>query len=237
MPPGRARGPSMRAATRPRLGLLAVGLVIVGLTFALGVLVGRQWVRPTSPLTATGEVQKRPAPAGRKSGLVDAEPESSRDGQDKLTFYQTLTAPLSPARSFARPGGEGTPKAGEVAAGRERPKPEDKAKAEPKARAGDGLTVLSAGGAADAAVPAGPRSLGGGSWTVQVGVFRTRPPADAVQKQLRDGGFEASVATVSTPDGQARYRVRVGAFKSRAEAERVAGRIRAERSLPTYVAN
>ncbi len=238
MPPGRARGAGGRGASRLRPVLLAVGLVIVGLTFALGVLVGHQWPRQAPVLAASGEVQKKPALAGRKSGLVDAEPERSRDGQDKLTFYQTLTAPLSPAPSFARPGGEGKPKPGGAATERDRARPGDRPRADEKPRGEDKPTGLAAAGGGDATAPTpGRLASGAGSWSVQVGVFRARPPADAVQKQVRDGGFEALVTTVGSPDGQVRYRVRVGPFKSRAEAERVAERIRAERSLPTYLAN
>jgi len=40
---------------------------------------------------------------------------------------------------------------------------------------------------------------------------------------------------LTADDGQARYRVRVGSFKARVEADRVAERLRAERSLATYV--
>ncbi|PYO55551.1 MAG: hypothetical protein DMD83_19060 [Candidatus Rokuibacteriota bacterium] len=36
-------------------------------------------------------------------------------------------------------------------------------------------------------------------------------------------------------DGQVRYRVRVGAFRTREEAVRTAERVRADRSLPTFV--
>jgi cell division protein FtsN len=44
------------------------------------------------------------------------------------------------------------------------------------------------------------------------------------------------VTTLGTADGETRFRVRVGPFPSRAEAERTAQRMRAARSLPTYVA-
>ncbi|MET0852165.1 MAG: SPOR domain-containing protein, partial [Candidatus Rokuibacteriota bacterium] len=77
---------------------------------------------------------------------------------------------------------------------------------------------------------------GSGGFNVQVGAFKNRQQADAVHRDLRTAGFEAFVTTLGTADGETRFRVRVGPFPSRAEAERTAQRMRAARSLPTYVA-
>jgi len=72
-------------------------------------------------------------------------------------------------------------------------------------------------------------------WTVQVGVFGSAQQAAGVKKQLAEGGFEAQIVSTAGGDGQVRYRVRVGTFKSREEAIRTAERVRTDRSLPTYV--
>ena len=75
-----------------------------------------------------------------------------------------------------------------------------------------------------------------GLWSVQAGAFKTRAQADGLEKQLRQAGFDAYVTQAAAEDGQIRFRVRVGTFKSKAEAQRVADRMRAERSAAAFVA-
>ena len=171
--------------------------------------VGRQWSRQALHAPAA-EGEKKTATA-RKSGLVEADPAASKPAPEKLTFYQTLTAPLGPAPSYAKPGPAG--KAGAAAP------PAASASATPAGRRGAG---------------AAPPPAGAG-WSVQVGVFKTRQQADGVQRDLRASGFEASVTATAAAEGETRYRVRIGTFAAKSEAQRVADRVRAERSLPTYV--
>lgn len=191
------------------IGLCLAGVVILGLTFTLGLLVGRQWARPAPP-SAASQIETPPIPA-RRGGLVSAPAErapQARQVQDKLTFYHTLTAPLA-----------GTPVP-------------SKTKQEEK--------VKQAGPRSDEP-PRGPEAQqdaareASSSWSVQVAAFKSRSQADGVQKQLAEAGFNAYVTAVSTHDGQMRYRVRVGSFRTREEALRVADRVRSERALPTLV--
>ena len=70
---------------------------------------------------------------------------------------------------------------------------------------------------------------------MQAAAFKTQAQADALQKQLKQAGFDAYVASATTSDGQANYRVRIGTFKSKAEAQRVAERVRGERSLAAFI--
>ena len=74
-----------------------------------------------------------------------------------------------------------------------------------------------------------------GPWAVQAAAFKTQAQADALQKQLKQAGFDAYVASTTTSDGHANYRVRIGTFKSKAEAQRVAERVRGERSLAAFI--
>jgi cell division protein FtsN len=181
-------------------------LVVLTLTFLLGMLVGRQWARSTMPL-APATVEGGRAIADRRSGdrprrLGEHEPDDATPRmQEKLTFYQTLTAPLAVG-----------------------PPPAPKPKSVP----------TSAGASARDAGPragAGPGAAAGASYTVQVAAFKTRPQADALREKL---GKDAYVVQVEGPSS-ARYRVRVGTFGSRADGEAAAARLRAEHSLPAYV--
>ena len=74
-----------------------------------------------------------------------------------------------------------------------------------------------------------------GPWAVQAAAFKTQAQADALQKQLKKSGLDAYVASVATADGQTNYRVRIGTFKTKAEAQRVADRVRGERSLAAFI--
>lgn len=69
---------------------------------------------------------------------------------------------------------------------------------------------------------------------VQVGAFADAASAEKLAGTLRRKGFPAFVSP-STGDGGARWRVRVGPMASRDEADRTAGRLKAEERLPTWV--
>jgi DedD protein len=73
-------------------------------------------------------------------------------------------------------------------------------------------------------------------WYVQVGAFGSAEAARKLVKDLEAAGYRALVAPV-TRSGKTLHRVRVGPEAQRAEAERLAGRLKA-RGLPaTVVAN
>ena len=74
----------------------------------------------------------------------------------------------------------------------------------------------------------------GTAFTVQVGAYKAREPADALRSRLAAAGLEAYVAHIDAPAG-VRFRVRVGSFTTRAAAQEVADRIGRARALPAYV--
>jgi DedD protein len=189
-------------------------LVILGLTFTLGALAGRQWARH-SPPTVVADPARKAAPAPRRSGLTDVALEQPPAVQEKLTFYKTLTAPL-----------ETTPSAKSDTLAKP-PAPSKTQVPPPKGVAPGSDRIL-------------PRAeerphAASTEWTVQVGVFGSAQQAVGVKKGLDQKGFEAQVAPMNSGDGQVLYRVRVGSFHSREEALREADRVRSERSLPTFV--
>ncbi|MBI4590758.1 MAG: SPOR domain-containing protein [Candidatus Rokubacteria bacterium] len=176
--------------------LAVAGLVTVSLTFVLGMLVGRQWAR-SQPPQAHSEPAKKSDTAARRA-LSDAEVVQPPQIQEKLTFYQTLTAPLA-----------ATPPP---------PKPE------PKVRDAPAKDRVKA-----------PPEAGSSPYTVQVVAYRSRPPAEEMERKLKDAGFEAFVVAVGGEDGRMTYRVRVGSFATRAQAEAAAERLKDERRLSPFV--
>jgi cell division protein FtsN len=72
-------------------------------------------------------------------------------------------------------------------------------------------------------------------YTIQVGAYKNRRQADDSRQQLASAGLDAYVVTLAAQEGVARYRVRIGTYRSREEAAAVAERLRTQRSLTTFV--
>jgi cell division protein FtsN len=195
-PPPR-RPPHRRAA---RLVLVAlVGVLALGATYAAG-----RWWRPgaadpaswktwlgiaprksAADVAARGERAPRPAPPG-----------------PVLTFYQELTAPLTPTPLPPRPQPAPAPRA---------------------------VPAPPAGRDEHGALREGTR------FTIQVGAYRTRDAAQALQARLAASGHEAYIAESHAPDGGVRYRVRVGSFVSQEAARAAVARLAMDGQLSTYV--
>ncbi len=213
-------------------------VVILGLTFTLGMLVGRQLAR--SNLVALGPSPSEAArrgtatPASRRGGIAaetmaDRVPEST----EKLTFYQTLTEPLG--ATGAPRSDPSKPVTVKVSAPEPRPAappapPSTPAPAAPSLPPAASAPALPpATKAPVAAAPAAPNG-----WTVQVGAFKNRHQADETRQHLAAAGLDASVVSVSAQDGQPRFRVRVGTYRTREEAVAAAQRLRAQKSLTAF---
>lgn len=198
----RGRGKRGGGTLSGLLFVLACG-VVLALTFTLGMLVGRQWARSTASAGLAGDrvAAGGEAPAGEGRTRVRRLSERDRDDaapqiQEKLTFYQTLTAPLT--------NGPPPPKLPAVPLPRPDPAPEP--------------------AAAKSGTPPG------GAYTVQVAAFKSRDQADRLREKL---GSDAYVSESGATG--ARFRVRVGAYPARAEAEAAMARLRAEHALTGYV--
>jgi cell division protein FtsN len=213
-------------------------VVILGLTFTLGMLVGRQLAR--SNLVALGPSPSEAArrgtatPASRRGGIAaetmaDRVPEST----EKLTFYQTLTEPL---------GATGAPRSDPskpVTVKVSAPEPRPAAPPAPPSTPAPAAPSLPPAARAPARPPAptapvaaAPAAPNG--WTVQVGAFKNRHQADETRQHLAAAGLDASVVSVSAQDGQPRFRVRVGTYRTREEAVAAAQRLRAQKSLTAF---
>lgn len=70
-------------------------------------------------------------------------------------------------------------------------------------------------------------------FAIQVGAFAERPAADALAGELR--ALELPVYVVAEDRGHAPFKVRVGPFTARSEAERLAARLKTEQRLPTWI--
>ena len=216
------------------IALLTAAAVIMGLTFTLGVLVGRQWSRSVSVAASAESSARKVVPPGKRGGLSGADVESPPAVDQKLTFYQTLTAPLgrgsadasqSPSHSPAQSPAQHSQDVAKV-----QPIPEPVHVVPPSRWE----TIVEEPAAHDAAAQPAQAEIPG-LWSVQVAAFKTQAQADGLQKQLKQAGLDAYVTSAVASEGQTNYRVRVGTFKSKAEAQRLAERVRGERSLAAFV--
>jgi cell division septation protein DedD len=254
---GRVRH-EFRFGTRELVVIGVVFCLITGLVFAGGVLVGRETAR--GKRTARVEV----VPESRSDGeaLRQEAPvkTAATRAEEKVTFYRTLTAPTTDLPQVGKPAIEeqlipkedpapsaqadpvpGSPK---VAPEPPRAAPERRiSKATEPAASPRPVRTARAPAAPSAAPPrSGPAQLvgpapgaEGDAWTVQVSAFRSRALAEELRSRLAARGFDAHVFPSLTEDGRPRYRVRVGAYASRGDAERVAAELRSERGLNPLV--
>jgi cell division protein FtsN len=212
----RRREPSWSSQTASVLVLLGF-VVVVGLVFTAGVLAGRHWPRLLPSLGAASA--SRVEPEARRMG------ERGRASQPApvLSFYQELKAPITaePLPPKPRPSRSARPEAPNP----ETPKPEP-----PRLQLPEPDPVRAVVAARPTSGPAMPERR----FTVQVAAFKTRPQAETMRRGLVDGGYDAYVSESESANG-ARYRVRVGTYPTRDDAQQAAQRLAAERRVTTFI--
>ena len=110
---------------------------------------------------------------------------------------------------------------------KQKPAPEQLKTSAPKTTA----AAKSAPAEARRAEPAPPSA--GQNWTVQIAALTVRGEAEAIATRMTSKGYPAYV--VSPPDGTSVYRVRVGKFPTRREAETLRSRLEKEEQLKPFV--
>jgi cell division protein FtsN len=219
-----------RGRSRPsRVGTLLVLAGIAGVltvAFVAGVWTGRHWPLLTAPATpppAVDAVTGKRVAEERKAPTPSALP--------ALTFYQELKAPLTappPAPKPTKttrppdlaiappPGGTAAPAASSASAA---PRPETPTLPEPSR--GDAAGAASADKAT--------------RFTLQVGAYNARQPADTLRAMLAASGHDARVVEAADARGGVRYRVQVGVYGSREAAQEARARLATERALSSFV--
>jgi DedD protein len=220
----RRREPSWGSQTASTLVLLGF-VTVLGLVFTAGVLAGRHWPRL---LPSLGPSAPRVEAEARRA------PERGRPAQPApvLSFYQELTAPITAAPPLPpkpRPARPATPEPVNPETPR-RPAPEPEPTPPVTAPAPAAAPAL----APPPARPATERSLPERRFTIQIASFKSRPQAETMRRALVDGGYDAYVSEGESANG-ARYRVRVGSYASRDDAQQAAQRLAGERRVSTFI--
>ncbi|MPY86668.1 MAG: hypothetical protein GEU99_01955 [Luteitalea sp.] len=90
-------------------------------------------------------------------------------------------------------------------------------------------------GETPAAEEATPDSKASGKWTVQVAALSKRDEAESIAKRLQGKGYVAFIVGPRSGASSPMYRVRVGSYGDRAEAERVMRQLSQEEKLKPWI--
>jgi cell division septation protein DedD len=248
--PTESRGYSFTFNTRQLVFLIAGYAFLCVVVFSLGVVVGRAGTRPEATIDATGTqaavAPEPPAKIGqdlRTSGRIPLVPEAAPKDQTSrepaFTFSPLPSAPPATERTersespmtMARqtplsPAPEVTRSSEPPAVA---PKPEEKR--DPETRRPE---------------PASPRprdvpttrpvsAIQGGDYTIQVSSFRSLDQASELKGRLSKKGYAAYVQSVDLQEKGTWHRVRIGAYRDKDGAERIASDLRHRESLPATV--
>jgi len=223
---------------------MAVTVVSV-VIFLCGVLVGRgvRTDRAASVADASGiapvttpespRAQQAPVPPG--SDPTKAAPPSG----DDLTFFNRLEKKAAPAEQIKAPADK-TPAADKPQAVRKVPAEEKGAagpKTPPPAAAREQVQVPASTAAKPAPVPASDASAtepAGTGFALQITALKEQGEAEAVARRLTAKGYAAYVLKPAAGSPSV-YRVRVGKFKTRREAETIATKLNKEEQFTPWI--
>lgn len=246
--PTESRSYSFTLDTRQMVFLIAGYCFLCVLVFALGMVVGRATTQPeTVAETTASKVSQplEPSPAGRpelsSSGRIPllpaAEPKNQTAQTPEFAFSPTLPetpAPskselplaVAPSRSKATPLPESTITSEPPAV---TPKVPERREPEPRRATTAPDNKAKAPSAAHVSLSQG------GDYTIQVSSFRSVDQASELKGRLSKKGYAAYVQSVDLSDKGTWHRVRIGNYRDKEGAERVAGNLRSQESLPATV--
>ena len=200
------QGPTESAPSAKQLVFLAMTATVVAvIVFLCGVLVGRGM--PARGAPGTVATQAAPSGAGTRFGVpeIAADPEAARGSPLEALSYFDRLS-----RPDAAPEPRVAP-AGELAAEL------DTTPSSPAPQAAAGVPAVAA------------------SWVVQVSALRSDDEAGTVAAELVAKGYPAVVVDPAPGAPRAVYRVRVGPYTDRSEANRVRDRLDTEEQFTLFV--
>jgi cell division septation protein DedD len=199
--------------------LFIVTTTVIVVVFLCGVKVGRgaraaQGDEPEpSALSATAAPAAQPAP--QTADTTPAEPPTpASEEPDKLSYPEALK-------------GKGASDAALKPEEDVKPEPKPKATAPPPAPA-----AVAAPPAETAGVPTSGRP---GAWAIQVIATRDRNMATSIVQRLGGKGYPAFLVNPPAGKDPGFYKVHVGRYKDRGEAERVSQRIKKEEQFQSWI--
>ena len=211
--------------------LFMAATVVSVVIFLCGVLVGRgvRSERATSLTDATNTIEPAPQGAPEATPPAGSDPTAATapPSVDDLSYFNRLgktNAPVEDLKAPAPPPVERTV-AQPVAAPAPPPTPKPRAVT---------LTPTPTPPAAAPVAAAAPSAPAGEGYVIQVAALREHGDADAIANRLASKGYSAFVVApgAATPT---MYRVRVGKFKTKREAETVAAKLQKEEQFKPWI--
>jgi DedD protein len=210
--------------------VVSVVIFLCGVLVGRGVRVERATVAENTVVSSAAETtptptQQPPAPAPAPTSGTDPRTAAPPPPVDDLSYFNRLEKEKAPQEELKpaaapKPAPEPPAKAreAEVAAKvREERRPAPVKEPAP-----------SAAPASAAAEPAGP------GYAVQIAALNVRDEAEAIAKRLSSKGYAAYVLSPASGSPSI-YRVRIGKFPSRREAESIAAKLKKEEQLNPWV--
>ena len=199
---------------------------VLSVTFVAGVWTGRHWPLLTTPAPPPPAVD---AVTGKR---VAEERKAAPSALPALTFYQELKAPLTAPPLPPKPAKGARPPDLAVAATPPSVAAPPPAVAPPRPEP----VSLPESSRSDAATARGDSTATdkNARFTLQVGAYNARQPADTLRAMLAASGHDARVVESDTRGG-VRYRVQIGLFDSREAAQEARARLASERAVQSFV--
>ncbi len=212
--------------------LFIVTTTVIVVVFLCGVKVGRgvravQGDEPDQGPTAVAaaapsQAQQQPQPPQpvADAGPPAVEPPApAAETPEELSYHKRLQGGKAPAETL-KPSASASPNTSGASARQAPPSAPKDAPAAP------------ARPAADASVPSSGRP---GTWAVQVIATRDREIANSVVKKLAGKGYPAFLVSPAAGAAQPFYKVHVGRYSDRGEAEQVSTRIKKEEQFQSWI--
>jgi hypothetical protein len=180
--------------------------VVSVVIFLLGVVVGRS-VRAEDIAVDPVAAAGNPAPAVQTETPPAPGETPAAPAEPPLSYHERLQSEKSPAEDL-------------------KPKPETPPPAPARAAASD-----------PAPVPPTPAAQGArpGMWAVQVQALRDRDAAAQVVQRLRGKGYPAFVVAPTAGAPTQLFRIQVGRYNDRTEAQQVEARLKKEEQFDTFI--
>jgi DedD protein len=218
--------------------LFMTATVVAVVIFLCGVMVGRgvpaqrgttvlaaEGTDPTTSDDVRADADAAAAPAGGSS------PSASPSSRLGLTYPDRLEEP-DPVVEEVPAGAPAREPFATTAVAKVPPPPVPAPKAAEKPPSKPAAAVATAAVAKSAAADTPPSGPG---FVVQVAAVRQRGEADAIRGRLSKKGYPAFVTTADSPAGPTTYRVRVGKYPSKREADTVAAKLEREEQFKPWV--
>jgi cell division septation protein DedD len=221
--------------------LFMAATVVSVVVFLLGVMVGRNVRQPSTQIAATAAdtpIDPTAEPTVRSGSTSTASDRTPLSAQETLTYPERLEAPEPPAETFNEaaappPVVASPPPVAET--------PRETVRTEPAtATKVPAVTSAAAKVAAAAAAPtsavenASFHEPGGNGWVVQVMAAVKREEAESLAQRLTAKGYPTFV---SVGDGKvpAKFRVRVGKYTEKREAEAIELKLQKQEQFKTWL--